>query len=262
MQLGRGNVLYSAKKGFLWGRITEIESITMRIYPLTASSSAHLQKVSALFDQWASSDRAHKMADGHSLLMETLLTDISIDCAAKSILDLGCGTGKFLVLAAAAGFPKTAGIDASVQMVRTAQQTASSADIRNGHFESLPWADQSFDQITSIEALYYCPDPAQAFREISRVLKLGGRFDLIIDFYAESQGTASWSQGLGFEIARLSTLEWVAIAQSAGFQTIQSRRIVNPDRENRLREWAPSVWYPTAKSYENYLSNGAFWLAA
>ncbi|NJN23425.1 MAG: methyltransferase domain-containing protein [Acaryochloridaceae cyanobacterium RL_2_7] len=167
-----------------------------------------------------------------------------------------------MALANAVGFTPTAGIDASAKMIQTSQASAPNADVQMGKFEALPWPDQRFDQVTSIEALYYCPDPAQAFREIVRVLKPQGRFDMIIDYYAESEGTGTWDKGLGFEITRLSTQEWVTVAESVGFRNFQSRRIVNPRVGELAQGWTESVWYPTQESFRNYLKNGAFWLTA
>ena len=202
------------------------------------------------------------MAEGHLPLMEALLQDIGSTSAGKSLLDLGCGTGKFLALAQAAGFESVSGVDASPQMIATAKMTAPGAEVKMGAFETLPWPDQSFDQVTSIEALYYSPEPQQVFEEVARVLKLGGRFDLIIDYYAESEGTRSWAEGLGFEITRLAIADWIALAESAGFETCQSRRIIQPNAKAMIEKWEASVWYPTRGSYENYLKNGAFWLTA
>ena len=194
--------------------------------------------------------------------MEALLQDIGPTSAGKSLLDLGCGTGKFLFLAQAAGFMPVSGVDASPQMIATAKTTAPGAEVKIGSFEALPWPDQSFDQVTSIEALYYSPEPQQVFAEVARVLKPGGRFDLIIDYYAESEGTHSWAEGLGFEIARLAIADWIALAESAGFEICQSRRIIQPNATAMIEKWEASVWFPTRESYENYLKNGAFWLTA
>jgi ubiquinone/menaquinone biosynthesis C-methylase UbiE len=221
--------------------------------------SAHLQQIATLFDQWASSDRAAQMATGHQPLMTALLGEIIPQGA---LLDLGCGTGAFLAQAQLAGFDPTYGIDASAEMLATAQHNAPSAKLHLGSFENLPWSMATFDQVTSIEALYYCPDPGLALQEVARVLKPGGRFDLIIDFYAESTGTETWPQGVGFELTRLATGEWGAIAQQAGLTVVRQQRILPSQPEALQAHWQPSVWFPTLAAYRNYLENGAFWLAA
>ena len=202
------------------------------------------------------------MADGHAHLMEALLDEIGSGCTGQALLDLGCGTGKFLTLAKHAGFGPRAGIDASPNMVETTRQHNPDAEIKVGSFEALPWPDQHFDQVTSIEALYYCPEPGLALSEGHRVLKPGGRFDMIIDYYAESEGTASWAEGLGFDITRLAVADWIALTQTAGFAPCQSRRIIHPEAKTKSQSWTASVWYPTKDSYDNYLDNGALWLTA
>jgi ubiquinone/menaquinone biosynthesis C-methylase UbiE len=179
-----------------------------------------------------------------------------------SLLDLGCGTGAFLSRAQAAGFEPICGIDASPKMIALSRTNAPKADVRVGAFEALPWPDATFDHVTSIEALYYCLAPRVALEEVARVLKPSGRFDLIIDYYTESEGTQSWPEGLGFEISRLAIAEWIDLAESVGLHHCQSERILHPNPDRMLSQWQASVWYPTQESYQNYLANGAFWLTA
>jgi ubiquinone/menaquinone biosynthesis C-methylase UbiE len=221
---------------------------------------AHIRApVLALFDQWASTDRAQQMAVGHQPLMAALLTEIAADPqASTALLDLGCGTGALLAQAAQAGFARTCGIDASTQMIEVARQTAPQAELRVGSFANLPWPSSSFDQVTTIEALYYCEAPLAALREAARVLKFGGRFDLIIDYYQDSSGTASWPAGLGFEITSLSAAQWTQLAAEAGLTNLRARRIVQPAIAHQ--SWQPSVWFPTAASYAAYLRDGALWI--
>ncbi|HHP7232832.1 MAG TPA: class I SAM-dependent methyltransferase [Xenococcaceae cyanobacterium] len=217
--------------------------------------------VSQLFDRWASTDRATKMAEGHQPLIETLLAElISESDNLGSILDLGCGTGAFLAQAAAAGFSPTYGIDAAPKMIATAQKNAPAAELKLGDFTQLPWADSSFDRVITIEAIYYCVEPLVVLQEVVRTLRPGGRFDLIIDYYAESSGTRSWSQGLGLEITRLTTMQWQSLAATAGLEKLKARRIVLSEAATLAQNWQPSVWYPTQADYQNYLNDGAFWL--
>ena len=226
------------------------------------ASSDPIQTVAALFDQWASSDRASNMADGHAHLMQALLADICPGSPSESLLDLGCGTGKFLALAKGCGVDHRAGIDVSPQMIATSKTSDPTADIRIGQFEALPWPNQHFNQVTTIEALYYCPKPELALKEVKRVLQPSGRFDMIIDYYIESEGTASWAEGLGFEISRLAIAEWISLIESVGLKHCQTRQILDPDASKKVDCWQPSVWHPTRPSYENYLENGALWITA
>ena len=217
--------------------------------------------VSKLFDQWASTDRANNMAQGHQPLIEALLEDLTSNSDnLNSILDLGCGTGAFLAQAAASGFAKTCGVDTSPKMIAIAQKNAPTATIKLGDFTQIPWASSSFDNIVTIEAIYYCSEPIQVLQEVVRTLKPGGRFDLIIDYYEESSGTLSWSEGLGLNITRLSIKQWLSLAKTAGLERLKERRIITSDRETLEENWQPSVWYPTKEDYRNYLQDGALWI--
>ena len=59
------------------------------------------------------------------------------------VLEVGCGTGKWLRLLAQAGCD-VAGLDASEEMLAIARQDHE-ANLRNGIAENLPWPDGSFD---------------------------------------------------------------------------------------------------------------------
>ncbi|MGB7412960.1 MAG: methyltransferase domain-containing protein, partial [Thermosynechococcaceae cyanobacterium] len=223
-----------------------------------SSAPAH---ISDLFDQWASTDRAQKMATGHQPLIEALLADLAPTINPQAcLLDLGCGTGAFLAQAAKAGFRRTCGIDAAAKMIATAQDNAPDAELQIGSFTDLPWPSSSFSHVITIEALYYCAQPLTALQEVARVLSSGGRFDLIIDYYQDSSGTASWPEGLGFEITCLSAEQWTALATDAGLEALQTRRILRPQAEPDPNHWEPTVWFPTLESYRTYLKDGALWI--
>lgn len=53
-------------------------------------------------------------------------------------------------------------------------------DVRIGDAEALTFPDDSFDVVYSNGVLHHIPDMAQAFREIRRVLKPGGRFYILL----------------------------------------------------------------------------------
>lgn len=89
-------------------------------------------------------------------------------------LDLGCGTGFFLPHLAS-HCQQLHGLDLAPGMLQQAARRGSGALLLCGDAEALPFADQSLDWIFSSLALQWCERPAQAFAEIHRVLKPGGR---------------------------------------------------------------------------------------
>lgn len=97
------------------------------------------------------------------------------------ILDLGCGNGRNLRYIAQKGF-KTYGIDISkealTQLKETLEKEKLKAEIQQGSFYNLPYADKTFDCVVSMSVLQHndWEGAKRSFAEISRVLKDGGLF--------------------------------------------------------------------------------------
>ena len=90
------------------------------------------------------------------------------------VLDVGCGSGELLMLAAARG-AEVSGIDAAEGMLAIARRRLPDADLRLGAMEELPWEDGRFDVVTAVNALQFAPDFVAALREAARVARPGGR---------------------------------------------------------------------------------------
>lgn len=90
------------------------------------------------------------------------------------VLELGCGTGRWLGELVHAGCD-VAGIDPSVEMLKVAGASVR-ADLRRGVAESLPFDDASFDAVFVVNALHHFQDPGRAVGEAHRVLRAGGVF--------------------------------------------------------------------------------------
>lgn len=91
-----------------------------------------------------------------------------------TVLDLGCGDGAFCAFAAARG-ATVYGLDVEPDAIAEALEAVPGADVRLGLMESLPWADASFDVVTSFNALQYALDTEMALFEASRVTRPDGR---------------------------------------------------------------------------------------
>jgi demethylmenaquinone methyltransferase / 2-methoxy-6-polyprenyl-1,4-benzoquinol methylase len=90
------------------------------------------------------------------------------------LLDVACGQGALLKLAAAAGM-QIAGIDVSPVAVEKAREACPYGSIVVGDAEHLPWPDQTFDYVFNRGSLEHFVDPAQGAREMARVLKPSGK---------------------------------------------------------------------------------------
>jgi len=103
----------------------------------------------------------------------------------ETVLDLGSGAGLDAFLAARQVGPtgRVIGVDMSLEMVERGNATAKKADLENVEFrqapiERLPLADGSIDVAISNCVMNHCADKVQAFKEVFRVLKGGGRLCL------------------------------------------------------------------------------------
>ena len=92
-----------------------------------------------------------------------------------TLLDAGCGTGGQLShLLAEDGITRAVGLDLSAEAVRMAAARGLGGLLR-GSTTTLPFSDQTFDVVTSIDVLYIKGvDDGKAMSEMYRVLKPGG----------------------------------------------------------------------------------------
>jgi SAM-dependent methyltransferase len=95
---------------------------------------------------------------------------------ARSILDVGCGTGLLAArLGRELGGARVVGCDFSHGMLRQAAGHAPHLPWVQGDALRLPFATASFDAIVSTEAFHWFADQAAAVGEFFRVLAPGGR---------------------------------------------------------------------------------------
>jgi ubiquinone/menaquinone biosynthesis C-methylase UbiE len=100
----------------------------------------------------------------------------------ETILEIGCGNGRDLVLIAKS-CKNIAGIDYSPEMVAQAAKkilhySIENATVAYGNATDLKFDDASFDKVLCSEVVEHIPDWEQAIKEISRVLKPGGKLVL------------------------------------------------------------------------------------
>ena len=87
-----------------------------------------------------------------------------------TVLDCGCGAGRFVGLAAQRG-AAVAGIDASGDLAEIAAKRTPAADIRVGDIEALPWPDRTFDVVTGFSTFQFADDHVAALTEARRVCR-------------------------------------------------------------------------------------------
>jgi ubiquinone/menaquinone biosynthesis C-methylase UbiE len=116
----------------------------------------------------------------HSWMREALGYD---ETRGLRVLDVGCGQGIDVANYALAG-ARVTGVDLTPRHVELARAHVAAmqleAEIVQGDAEALPFADASFDHISSNGVLHHTPDMPTALREIRRVLCPGGQATVIV----------------------------------------------------------------------------------
>jgi ubiquinone/menaquinone biosynthesis C-methylase UbiE len=118
---------------------------------------------------------------------QAALLALASPAAGEQVLDIACGTGLVSFEAARAVGPRgrVLGIDLSERMIDAAERRARDLSLSSCIFsrmdaETLALPDASFDVVLCALGLMYMPDPEQALREMSRVLRPGGRLSLAV----------------------------------------------------------------------------------
>jgi len=186
------------------------------------------EHIAQTFDHWAAEGRDIGMEQEHSGVALAVIAQLGIR-PGEQILDLGCGNGWATRLLAKSAAGATAiGVDVSPRMIERAEHLHSltiRARYEIASFEELGFKDGKFDRLFSMEALYYAVDLDRALAEAHRVLKPGGRADVIVDFYTESPSTQVWPQKTGLSMHYLSTQQWQQAFERAGFVGVTTQRV-------------------------------------
>jgi ubiquinone/menaquinone biosynthesis C-methylase UbiE len=101
------------------------------------------------------------------------LTKLARQVAAERVLEVGCGTGRWLA-ELKAGVPAVWGLDLSTGMLEQAQGRALSGRLVRGRACHLPFANRAFDLVYCVNAIHHFGRPQEFIAEASRLLFPGG----------------------------------------------------------------------------------------
>lgn len=185
------------------------------------------------FNRWAEAGEGEKMRNHHLDIAEKTLRLMELR-PGERVLDLGCGSGWATRLLARLvgdgpeGFGQVVGLDVSDEMIRQARQE--SKDFDNilyvwGSAQQIPWEENFFDKVLSVESFYYYPDQDRALKELFRVMAPKGRLFILINLYSDNQYSLQWVDKLKVPVHVRSAAQYVELLQKHAFENAESRRI-------------------------------------
>jgi SAM-dependent methyltransferase len=161
---------------------------------------------------------------------EVVVDDLRVGgavAAARRVLEVGCGTGDYVIALQALTECSACGIDPSEQMIAIARRRSEAVEFVIGPAETLPFADDRFDFVYSVDVIHHVADPAVAIAEAFRVLRHGGQLCIATDDEATIKGrllTRYFPETVNVELERYPPIaDLRAAIVGAGFGNIREK---------------------------------------
>lgn len=217
------------------------------------------------FNRWAEEGRGEEMERHHISIAEQTMQLMDLK-PGQRVLDLGCGSGwATRIIARIVGEGdspgQVLGLDVSDEMVRRAR--AQSRDFENvmyvwGSAEQIPWQENFFDRVLSIESFYYYADQDKALDELFRVMAPGGKLFILINLYKDNSYSLRWVDELKVPVQVRSEQEYVELLGKHEFRDVQAKRI--PDLTPTPDVYS-GKWFANAGELRDFKRIGALLLS-
>lgn len=166
-----------------------------------------------------------RMNESHGDLTDWALGYFELQ-ADSTVLDVGCGGGAALQkISKLAPEGNLFGLDYSEVSIEAAAEL-NAEDVESGKLtlvrssvSDMPFKDESFDRIITVESYYFWPDFETDMQEIFRVLKPGGKFLLVAEMYlADDLDERHLEMARKYNLRNLSAEEFMDTFTATGYK--------------------------------------------
>lgn len=219
------------------------------------------------FNQWAEAGRGEEMEQHHISITQQTLALMGLKHGER-VLDLGCGAGwatQLLARLVAGGGERpgqVVGLDVSDEMVRRARGASTQYDnvlFVVGSAQQIPWEENFFDKVLSVESFYYYGDQDRALDELFRVMAPKGELFILINLYKDNAYSLRWVDELKVPVQARSEQEYVELLREHGYEDVRAVRI--PDLTPTPEEYS-GKWFKNAEELRDFKRIGALLLTA
>ncbi len=206
---------------------------------MTDTKTTAEERVRDEFNQWAAEGKGEEMEAHHISITEQTLALMNLKPGDR-VLDLGCGAGwasRMIAKAVANGNKpgQVVGVDVADEMIRHAR--AGSVDHDNvmfvvGSAQQIPWEENFFDKVLSVESFYYYADQERALAELFRVMAPLGELYILINLYSDNHYSLRWVEELKMPVQVRSEQEYVDMLKSHTFEDVRAMQSSGPDSDS------------------------------
>ena len=218
------------------------------------------------FNQWAEAGKGEEMEQHHISITQQTLALMGLK-SGERVLDLGCGAGwasRMLAQMVGGGERpgQVIGLDVSDEMIRRARANSTQYDnlmFVVGSAQHIPWEENFFDKVLSVESFYYYGDQGRALAELFRVMAPKGQLFILINLYKDNHYSLRWVDELQVPVQVRSEQEYLDLLKEHTYEDVRAVRI--PDLTPTPDEYS-GRWFKNADELRDFKRIGALLLIA